>query len=274
MGEVVVGRAQDLLEEAQNLVKAKAWTEALRKFEGALALFRESGADEDAARTLYKISLLPEETAGYKSRLATARDAAAIFGKLGKWGDAAEALDHAAHIQNQKAKALSEISGWRARRARKSAHKTWRKAAGLYEQAGEVLESARTRLNLGQELQIHEQDYATALRHYAAAEPVLRRLGNDSDMAMLLFFKGVALFFWRGGNAEVVGLLREAVGLYQKIGDRQGAALAFKYIVEAATAYDRSAARRYANMALAFAWENEDDSLARDVQDLLFRMMD
>jgi tetratricopeptide (TPR) repeat protein len=260
------------LAEASKLSEAKDWQGLLQTLESGLAEFRESGAEEDAARMLYEIGIVPEKTVGYDRKVYVAREAAGIFERLGKPGDAAKALWRAAESQRDKAQELEDSDYPRSETIRESALEDFARVVLLYEQAGEELQSALTRFEMGQIHQLGPQEHDVALDHYEAAEPVIRRLGEAGDIAECLLYKGVALYELQGGDEDLIALLREALDLYRESNDTVGQELAHTYLVDAAATYDPDEARRCAEAGLAYARETGNDSLAGDIQDTLARM--
>ncbi|MGE0650901.1 MAG: hypothetical protein AB7P12_04010 [Alphaproteobacteria bacterium] len=267
-----MSRIDEILVEASKLKQARNWQGVLQLLESRLAEARESGADEDAARILLEISRVPEETVGYERQVFAARDAAGIFEKLGKPKDAAAALERGARRQTEKADRLDEEDDPDAESVRESALEDFARIALLHEQAGDQLQSALTRVEMGQIVQLGPQEHDVALEHYEAAEPVIRRLGKPGDIAQCLFYKGVALYELEGGDKDLIALLGEALNLYRETGDKDGQALAHQYLVDAAATFDPEEARRLAEAGLAFARETGDDSLAGEIEDSLSRM--
>jgi tetratricopeptide (TPR) repeat protein len=267
-----MSRIDEILGEASKLREAKDWQGLLQLLESRLAEARKSGADEDAARILLEISRVPEETVGYERRVFAARESADILQKLGRPKDAAGALRRMAEIQSDKADKLDGDDDPDAESVRDSALEDLARVALLYEQAGDQLQSALTRFEIGQIHQLGPQEHDVALEHYEAAEPVIRRLGKPGDIAQCLFYKGVALYELQGGDEDLIALLGEALNLYRETGDKDGQALAHQYLVDAAATFDPDEARRLAEAGLAFARETGDDSLAGEIEDSLSRM--
>jgi tetratricopeptide (TPR) repeat protein len=267
-----MSRADDVLAEASKLRKAKDWQGLLQLLESGVAEARESGADDDAARILLDIAIVPEETVGYERRVFAARESADILQKLGRPKDAAGALWRAAEIQSDKADKLDGDDDPDAESVRESALEDFARAALLYEQAGEELRSALTRVEMGQIHQLGPQEHDVALEHYEAAEPVIRRLGKPGDVAQCLLYKGIALYELEGGDEDLIALLSEALNLYRETSDRDGQSLAHMYLVQAAVTFDPDEARRLAAAGLAFARETGDDFLAGEIEDSLSRM--
>jgi tetratricopeptide (TPR) repeat protein len=269
-----MSRADDLLEETSKLGEAGDWQGVLQKLESGLAEFRESGTDEDAARILYEIGIVPEETVGYDRRLHAAREAASIFERLGNLSDAAKALWRAAETQRDKADSLDDDDDPEAESVRDAAVADFEKVVALYEQAGEELKSALTHFEIGQIYQVGPQDHGTALDQYEVAEPVIRRLGTAGDIAQCLLYKGIALYELQGGDEDLVALLRESLDLHRQSKDNDGQSLAYQFLVEAAVTFDPEEAHRAAEEGLAFARATKDEFLARAIQDALARMED
>jgi tetratricopeptide (TPR) repeat protein len=267
-----MSRADELLAESSKLREAKDWQGLLQTLESGLAEFRESGADEDAARMLYDIAFVPEKTVGYDRQVHAAREAADIFSRLGKLSEAAKALAVAAGTQRDKADDLDGDDDPDAESVRESALKDFARVALLYEQAGEELQSALTRVEMGQIHQLGPQEHDLALEHYEVAEPVIRRLGTGDDLAECLLYKGVALYELQGGDEDLVALLREALELDRASDLDHGQELAHMYLVQAAATYDPDEACRCAEAGLAYARETGNDSLAGDIEDTLARM--